>query len=154
MGRLRWVIFSYLRAPDTKMGPINNLIWIDQVNGIFLGIALFGKIIFILTPMPFSELLGSDFCDWSDLPGCIYLAGSFIWSSFTAIYRVMYVKSQNWIRNVVGEKRLLTIFITIAFSCHISISLWLAKYDYRSSADKMCYHRSNEEMLIFQTYQV
>jgi hypothetical protein len=136
------------------MGPINQLIWIDQANGILLGIALFGKMIFILTPLPFDEIFGSQFCDWSDLPGCTYLVGSFIWSSLIAIYRVIYIKAQNWIKNVVGEKRLLRIFMGIAFSFYIPASLWLAMYDYRSSSEIMCYRRSNEETLILLTYQV
>ena len=41
--RFRSIIFSYLRSPETKMGVINYLIWLDQVNGVFLGVALFNK---------------------------------------------------------------------------------------------------------------
>jgi hypothetical protein len=34
--RLRLVIISYINSPESNLGPINRLIWIDQINGVFL----------------------------------------------------------------------------------------------------------------------
>ena len=34
--RLRKVIFSYMMCPEVNQGPINVLIWLDQLNGINL----------------------------------------------------------------------------------------------------------------------
>ena len=82
--KLRVIIFSYLKAPDTKMGPINYLIWIDQANGLFLGVSISYKLIAINCPFPLREMFGETFCEWIDLPGCVYLAGSNIWSSIIA----------------------------------------------------------------------
>ena len=50
--KYRYIIFSYLRAPELKMGPINYLIWIDQVNGVFLGFTILYKAIAINLPFP------------------------------------------------------------------------------------------------------
>ena len=57
------------------MGVINYLIWLDQVNGVFLGVALFNKAVINLLPVPLGEVFGPKFCDWFDLPGTntIYL---------------------------------------------------------------------------------
>ena len=85
------------------MGVINYLIWLDQVNGVFLGVALFNKSILNLLPFPLSSVLGSEFCDWIDLPGCIYLVGSFVWSSITAVYRVLYMKCLSWMKDIIGN---------------------------------------------------
>ena len=35
--KLRGSIISYLKSPESKLGSINRLIWIDQLNGMFLG---------------------------------------------------------------------------------------------------------------------
>ena len=85
------------------MGVINYLIWLDQVNGVFLGVALFNKSILNLLPFPLIGVLGSEFCDWIDLPGCIYLVGSFVWSSITAVYRVLYMKCFSWMKDIIGN---------------------------------------------------
>ena len=65
----RMMIFKYLQAPETKIGPINYLIWIDQLNGIFLGVSMAIKIILIIIPVPLNEVVGNSFCNWIDLPG-------------------------------------------------------------------------------------
>ena len=31
---LRFIILAYLAKPETNLGPINSLLWIDQVNGL------------------------------------------------------------------------------------------------------------------------
>ena len=53
--KYRYIIFSYLRAPELKMGPINYLIWIDQVNGVFLGFTILYKAIAINLPFPLRD---------------------------------------------------------------------------------------------------
>ena len=78
---LRAVIINYLRSPDTN-GPVNYLIWIDQLNGILLGIVILVKILAINSPVPLSLIFGESFCEWVDLPG---------WS----FYRIL-IKIQGW----------------------------------------------------------
>ena len=66
---LRTIIINYLRSPDTN-GPVNYLIWIDQLNGILLGIVILVKILAINSPVPLSLIFGESFCEWIvDLPG-------------------------------------------------------------------------------------
>jgi hypothetical protein len=67
----RIFIFKYLRQPDTNMGPINLLIWTDQLNGLFLGINTIGRIIALALPFPMSKIIGETFCKWTPFPGNI-----------------------------------------------------------------------------------
>ena len=66
---LRKIIISYLLAPDTNTGPINLLIWMDQVNGLFLALNILGRIVAFILPFPLSVLTGDLLCKWSPLPG-------------------------------------------------------------------------------------
>ena len=66
---LRVIIIGYLVAPSTKIGPINLLIWVDQLNGIFLAFNIVGRIFAFVLPFPLTVLTGDDFCQWSPLPG-------------------------------------------------------------------------------------
>jgi hypothetical protein len=151
--KFRAIIFFYLKAPETKIGPINFLIWIDQINGLLLGVTIMLRLIMINNPYPLSETFGKTFCEWIDLPGCIYLVGSYIWSCLTAIYRILLLKAQTWV-NEFGEFKLLSIFLMFGTFLLISSSLWLAMFDYRSISQRMCFHYSIEEAYLFQTYQV
>ena len=99
----RKIIFDYLRAPETKMGAINYLIWLDQLNGILQGISILLKCIEISLPVPLSAFVGAEFCRWVDLPGSFYLTGSYVWSCFTAVYRIL------CIFNLVGEGMLIKV---------------------------------------------
>ena len=67
--RLRVIIMSYFKSPETKLGPINSLILMDQLNGFFLGYIVLVRTIFILSPFPVSSLLGETFCRWNTFPG-------------------------------------------------------------------------------------
>jgi hypothetical protein len=84
---LRKTIFDYLKSPETKLGPINYLIWLDQVNGLFLGVAISLRLIAMCTPTPLADIIGPVGCEWLGLPVCIYLCGGVAWSSFIGIYR-------------------------------------------------------------------
>ena len=65
----RMLIFRYLVQPSTNKGPINLLIWIDQLNGLFLAITSIGRIIAFMLPFSMSQLTGETFCRWTPLPG-------------------------------------------------------------------------------------
>ncbi len=59
-----------------KSNPINSLIWMDQLSGLVFGTfnLMFGSAALIL-PMSLRSLLGTQFCDWAPLAGCINLTG-------------------------------------------------------------------------------
>jgi hypothetical protein len=97
--QLRAKIVVFLKSPDAKLGPINYLIWVDQVNGVFLGVSIFLRVLMIASPVPLSSLLGEDFCTWADFLGLIYLGGSYIWGSGIALFRALFIKCQRLIRD-------------------------------------------------------
>ena len=76
-----------------RLGPINSLIWIDQLNGLNLAYCLLTRMAFIVSPVPLSSLLGQNFCKFSCFVAYLYITGSFVWSCFIAVYRVLYIKS-------------------------------------------------------------
>ena len=65
----RMFIIRYLLEPSTKLGPINFLIWVDQINGIFLAVSALGDVAAFVSPFPLSKITGDKFCRWSPLPG-------------------------------------------------------------------------------------
>ena len=67
--KLRILIIQYMRQPDTKMGPINLLIWMDQLNGFFSAVNILGRIVALALPFPMRDLVGDWFCRWTPLPG-------------------------------------------------------------------------------------
>lgn len=85
--KLRVIILSFLLCPESKLGPINVLIWMDQINGLFLAIGTALRMMAINSPVPLSEIFGNQFCKWIGLPGCIHLCGSIFWSCLIAFYR-------------------------------------------------------------------
>ena len=84
--------------------------------------------------------------------GCIYIVGSYVWSSLTAIYRIIYLKCQFLVRG--GERWLLRGMLLVGSLLHLIATLWLAILDPSSSSEKMCRHHSSNEVLIIQAYEV
>lgn len=84
---VRRKIFKYLQTVDCKKNPINYFVWLDQLNGGFLGLNVIFYIVTILLPFPLSDLIGYEVCNWADLFGCFYLAGSTNWGWTIALIR-------------------------------------------------------------------
>jgi hypothetical protein len=78
-----------------------------QINGLFHALVIFIRVLFINIPVPLSTIFGQTFCQWIDMPNCVYLIGSVTWSFFISLYRVLYVKAQNCLRIRIGENRFL-----------------------------------------------
>ena len=151
--RLRGFIFKYLRSPDTK-GPVNYLIWVDQVNGFLLGVVIVLKIVLTVSPIPLSLIFNETFCEWIDLPGCMYIVGATVWTSFIAFFRIIFIKAQNWLKFRVGEKRLLRLLLGLGTFFHVGGGLLFAALDDNSVVGKMCLHYSTQEMEILHNHQV
>ena len=83
------------RSPETKLGPINYLIVMDQINGLFLAVSIVMRITFIASPMPMSSVAGHYFCNVANLAGAVYIGGSYIWSSYIALFRVLFIKAKD-----------------------------------------------------------
>ena len=71
-----------------------------------------------------------------------------------ALYRIFYIKAQNWVKNKVGEKRLLLIFLIVGLLFHGAVSYLVFLVDDESVMAKMCNHQTDEEIEILRDYNV
>lgn len=151
----RKIILQYLLAPETKSNPINSLIWIDQLSGIIFGTfnLIFASTVLMLK-QSLKSLFGESFCRWVPLAGCINLTGYIIWSSLIAIYRILYIKAQGWIKYKVGERCLLQCFILLGLIFQTGLSVTIFYFDDESLVSKACNHFSAEDVDIIQQYHV
>jgi hypothetical protein len=46
-----------------------------QLNGLILGINLIVLTVIVHLPFPVSSVMGSDFCNWIDISGTLYISG-------------------------------------------------------------------------------
>ena len=69
---LRKIIFSYLFRSGAKFKPIDYLILLDQLNGLFQSFSILFSIIALNVSDPLSNIFGETFCKWIDLPGLNY----------------------------------------------------------------------------------
>ena len=152
--KYRFIILAYLRAPKTRMGPINYLIWLDQLNGLLLGVTIVYKLIALNCPVPMVTIFGSTFCDLVSLPGSMYLAGSYMWSSYIAIYRIIYVRYNQIFLRFGNEKCLLYVLMVLGFASIMTLSLLMLVFDHRKSSVKMCTHYSDQQILSYRLYNV
>jgi hypothetical protein len=152
---LKKIIAQYLRSPDTKMNPINSLIWMDQLNSICFGTfnLTFGAFAFLLHS-PIRDVLGESFCDWIPLLGCLSNIGSVIWSCLLAVYRIVYIKAQNWVNYKAKQKRLLIIFLAFGLILQFSTSCFVFVMDDETVMAKICSHHTEEDIEIMRNYKV
>jgi hypothetical protein len=52
-----------------KFKPIDYLILIDQMNGLFQSFSILFAIVALNVSAPLSDIFGETFCQWIDLPG-------------------------------------------------------------------------------------
>ena len=145
----RMIIFGYLKTVDTYR-PMNTLIWFDQINGLLLGFGILFKIFAILSPIPLSNVFGADFCPLIAFPGCMYTVGKIVWSCFIAIFRILYIKAQNWLKFSVGEKSLLYAMLLFGVTLGLSVALLLVRFDNKNAIKKICLHHSDNYIDILQ----
>ena len=151
----RVIILNYLRVVDIKSTPINWLIWFQQLSGTISG--MFNLPMAALTLLyenSLGSLFGSTFCDWLPLGGCLSLSGYVQWSCLVAIFRVLYIKAQTWVKYRVGEKRLLVYFILAGMMGQFCLAGVMFYHDDESVTGKACNHFSAQDLQIFLEYQV
>ncbi len=81
MTYFKWLI------PACNLGPINYLIWIEQLNGYILFPVICVRIATFLSPFPLSSLVASDFGPIFSLIAFIGLVGGSLWNFCIALYR-------------------------------------------------------------------
>ena len=152
--RLRKIIIDFISSPESKLGPINYLIWVDQINSFFLGINLLFRVVFFLSPEPIGILIGREVCDFTEFSILIYLAGSSIWGSYIALFRVMFIRAQTWLTNSIGIKNLLWLLLSIGTGQIFYFAIVTLFVDEESYAKKVCHHLSFDDVIIMQEYRV
>jgi hypothetical protein len=152
--RMRFGIFRYINSPESALGPINYLIWIDEINGVFLGISIAIRIMFILSPYPIGQLIGSDFCLVTEYVATSYIIGMTTWGCYIAFFRVLFIKAHTWLKNGIGVVNLLWLLLTIGVLQTILIGIITVYADDESIVKRFCNHLSIIDIKIMEDYQV
>ena len=147
--KFRSLIIRYLMSPECK-GPINALIWADQMNGIFLGLGILLKLAIILTPFPLAEVIGEGVCDWSSFLIGLYVAGAAAWRCAIAVFRVIILKGSTLIK----DGKLSKILCLVCLGIHFGFGGLIASYDNKNVTRKMCLHYSDKKIESIELYQV
>ena len=152
--RLRKVIISYINSPEAGLGPINNLIWVDQIFGILPVFNIAVKIIFILSPIPISELLVPFACTITEFIAAVFIGGSFHWNFSIAVFRVLFVRAQTGLTKTVGIKTMLVGLLVFGSCLIFTFAFLTIAHDRTSSMKKMCFHLSSADLEIMEAYKV
>ena len=142
--KFRMTIISYIKSPETKVGPINYLIWVDQLNSIFLSLQVLARILFLILPQSFDLPFGEKFCFAINLSGSVYIAGAYAWGCFIAIFRVLFVKAQTFLKTSIGIRNVLQIMLTCGLALISIYSYYLPSVDDRGPTYNMCRHKINQ----------
>jgi hypothetical protein len=151
--KLRIVIFQFINSPDSNIGPINILIWVDQINGIALAITIFSRTLSLILPFPTSSLLGEKFCNLILYVSGHYIIGSYTWGCCIAFFRVLFIKAQVWLNQTIGIRNMLYFMLIYGSTVMVTLSTMLFLYDYTSTY-RMCTHTSTEDTTIMAEYMV
>jgi hypothetical protein len=152
--RLRAIIVSCILSPETKIGSINYLIWVDELNGILLGVSIAIRILFLLSPHPVNTFLGNDFCKLAEFTASVYIGGASTWGCYIAFFRVLFIKTQAWLKDEIGEKTLLHLMLCVGTLLNFSGGAIFVLIDDKIITKKFCYHLSVNDFKIFEDYQV
>jgi hypothetical protein len=151
--RLRMKIFEYLKSPDANQGPINYLIWVDQINGTLPASTIISRILSLLLPFPVSSLLGEYFCNLVLYLSELYTGGCYLWGFCIALYRVIFVKAQNCLQKTIGGKNMLFLFLLAGFVDIFSFTSLLFFFD-DAPTYRMCLWKSKDDTMIMLDFLV
>jgi hypothetical protein len=84
----------------------------------------------------------------------IHNVGNISWSCLIAIYRVLYLKAQTWVKFQIGENRLLLLFIILGLSVTLSFGFLLVVIDEESITLKFCNHHDYTYLDILNYHKV
>ena len=152
--RIRVGIICYINSPESTLGAINYLIWIDEINGVLLGFSIATRILFVLSPCPISYLLGSDFCRVIEFVATVYIMGMTTWGSYIALFRVLFIKAQTWLKKGIGVGNLLWLLLTLGVLQNILIGVISLYADDESIVKRFCNPLSIEDIEIMDNYKV
>jgi hypothetical protein len=72
-----------------------------QVYGLLSAPIIIARIVFLLAPFPVSSISSGagSFCKFLNFVGGLYVAGSYMWGCCIAVFRVLFVKAQTFLKN-------------------------------------------------------
>ena len=152
--KLRFVILSYLSSPESNIGPINNLIWIDQLCGLGYSVVLLVRIMTLLSTVPLDSIFGPSFGYSINLLSCVYNAATCIWSLFIAVYRVLFILVQKPVSKIIGFDIILNILLLYGSVETVVIGSIYNHIDDKGSIIKSSAHLSNSDLAIINDYRV
>jgi hypothetical protein len=152
--RLRGTIVAYIKSPESNLGPINYLIWVDQINGMMYALIVLVRIVYIIYPYPISSIFGLEFCQVMNFVSGIFVAGSYTWGCCVAIFRVLFVTFQNSLNGRIGTEFLLNAMLFLGMVQIFAYSTTSLIFDDEVPGFKMCTHLSSEDQKIFQQFLV
>ena len=86
---------------------------IHHVSHISCGICY---VVILLTDTPLGDVLGNHYCEIMDIIGIYGLTYLNVGSLGIAVYRILYVRHERWVKYVVGERLLLTIVLVLSLT--------------------------------------
>jgi hypothetical protein len=152
--RLRKLIIVFIFSPETKVGPINCLILMDQINGLFLAVAIVMRITYIISPMPMSTVLGDKFCWMANFTSSLYIGGSYMWGCYIALFRVFFIKAQELLKNKIGIRNVLLFMLLTGITQVVLFAITLTITDNENTTKKMCAHLSDADLKMIDDYKV
>ena len=152
--RLRKIIMSYINSPEAGLGPINYLIWVDQINGILPVFYITMRIVFILSPISGNELFGPFACKLAEFVAAVFIGGSCYWNCSIAVFRVLFVRAQMWLTKTVGIKTMLVAMLLFGFGLILTFAFLTITHDRTGVLRKMCFYQSSADLDIMEAYEV
>jgi hypothetical protein len=96
--QLRVIIISYINSPESNLGPINYLIWVDQINSCILSISILGRILYMVLPFPLTAVAPLEVCQFFTFVGLYHMGGTYMWGTCIAVFRVLFVTAQTCLK--------------------------------------------------------
>ena len=149
----RLLIAAYLKSPEVKLNPPNVLFCLDQVNGIFMvPMFLFFFLINTLSE-PLSELTHPKVCAIAELIGGLYISGTIVWRCHIAIFKLLCVKGQRWLKRA-GANKILAIQVAVGLTIMVTSCVGMINGDKDSFLKRSCFHKMSTDLEILYGLQV
>jgi len=152
--RYRILIYTFLRASNSKESSINTLMWIQQLAEVPIGSNVLFWIFVFSSSISLKEIANQKYCEWYRYFMCLPFAGPQTWNFIIAFYRVLCLKAQKFVKDIIGEKLLAFILIVIGITFNVMSSSLAAYYDDRSILQKLCQNLTYYDAEIYRNYQV
>jgi len=152
--KYRLIMVQYLLKPDKKFTPINYFIAVNQLNGIMALTVMIFLMLKLIFPYPFSSIFGTSFCQWVHAPASIYILGLGVWSFTIALYRVVFIYCQTWVKAFMGEALFFRSVFCAEIVMWVGLSTLVVIVEQFNTFGRICLHYSQSDLEIFSDYQV